>query len=110
MGCIIKGFIYYLIWNFWLFVSSIISGIGIGIIAVFIIDFSELDEDSVFLIFFPFAIFIMIFPFYIMTRKWHKRNLRKIFSSKNSWLALFAFDTPIPVEKNNSDKDLSKDK
>ena len=37
---------------------------------------------SVFLIFFPFAIFIMIFPFYIMTRKWHKRNLRKIFWTK----------------------------
>ena len=110
MACIIKGFIYYLLWSFWLFVSSIISGIGIGIIAVFIIDFSELDEDSVFLIFFPFAIFIIIFPFYIMTRKWHKRNLKKIFSSKNSWLALIASDTPIPVEKNNSDKDLSKDK
>ena len=109
MGCIIKGFIYYLLWSFWLFVSSIISGIGIGIIVVFFINSSELDK-YLGLLLFPFAIFMMIFPFYIMTRKWHKRNLKKIFSSKNSWLALIAFDTPIPVEKNNSDKDLSKDK
>ena len=110
MGCIIKGFIYYILWNFWLFVSCMISGIGIGIITVFFIDFSELDEDLGLLLFSPFGFFIMIFPFYIMTRKWHKRNLRKIFSSKNSWLALIAFDTPIPIEKHNSDKDLSKDK
>ena len=110
MGClgfIIKAFIYYLIWNFWVIVSSI------PIVVLLVISVSsELDEEMIFfkILSIPCVIFIMIFPFYIMTRKWHKRNLRKIFSSKNWGLALFAVDTPIPVEKNNSYKDLSKDK
>ena len=99
---------------FWLIVVCVVGSIFIYLLFITfpsIFDFNMTNDPETIYDFIAYRImiFLMILPFllsiYIMTRKWHKRNLRKIFSSNNWGLILFGGDVPIPVEKNNSDKD-----
>ena len=101
-GSIIKFFIYSTIWFTWYTLSVTVLVTLSALVTVAVTDAPNDNFITYLVLIVMFISFLL--AFYIMTRKWHKKSMERMFSTKFFGIILFT-DILILSDKINPDKE-----